>query len=432
VRQSPRPPLEVWGGIESTVNRVGDQYFDQLEWGGHATRVGDLDLIAALGIRALRYPILWERTAPNSVADADWTWPDERLNRLHALGIRPIVGLVHHGSGPPHTNLLDPTFPDRLAEYASAVAARYPWVMDYTPVNEPLTTARFSGLYGHWYPHGHDAGTFSRILLNECRAVVLAMRAIRQVNPAARLIQTDDLGKTFSTGLLQYQADFENERRWLTYDLLCGRIGPGHRMWDDLRYNGIEEAEIAWFSENTCPPDIIGINYYITSERFLDENLSIYPTWTHGGNGQDRYADVEAVRVRRKGIAGPDELLFDAWDRYKRPIAITEAHLGGEPEEQVRWLKELWDTAQHLWHIGVDLRAVTVWSLLGAHNWHNLVTRDDRAYEPGIFDVRATPPQPTILAPIVRGMATGEPFDHPALATPGWWRRPERLLYPPQ
>jgi len=431
VRQSPRPPLEVWGGIESTVNRVGDAYFDQMEWNGHATRSGDLDLIAALGIAALRYPILWERTAPTSLADANWTWPDERLDRLRALGIRPIVGLVHHGSGPRHTNLLDPAFPEQLAEYAGAVAARYPWVMDYTPVNEPLTTARFSGLYGYWYPHRHDAAAFYRILLNECRAVILAMRAIRAVNPAARLIQTEDLGKTFSTGLLQYQADYENERRWLSYDLICGRIGY-NAAWEHMRHSGIADAELDWFGENACVPDVVGLNYYITSERFLDEDLDVYPARTHGGNGQDRYADVEAVRVRRKGIAGPDELLYDAWDRYKRPIAITEAHLGGEPDEQLRWLKELWETAQNLWRIGVDLRAVTVWSLLGAHNWHTLVTRDEGYYEPGVFDVRTTPPQPTILGPMVRAMATGEPYDHPALATPGWWRRPERLLYPPQ
>ena len=39
-------PLEVWGGVECTVNRVGDEYFDQLERSGHATRLEDLDLFA--------------------------------------------------------------------------------------------------------------------------------------------------------------------------------------------------------------------------------------------------------------------------------------------------------------------------------------------------------------------------------------------------
>ena len=153
------------GGIESTVNRVGDLYLDQIARSGHAGRIADLDRIAELGIRTLRYPALWEWAAAGHPADFDWRWADERLPRLRELGIRPVVGLVHHGSGPPHTSLVDDGFPTGLAEYAGRLAERFPWVDHYTPVNEPLTTARFSGLYGHWYPHGRDARTFARALL---------------------------------------------------------------------------------------------------------------------------------------------------------------------------------------------------------------------------------------------------------------------------
>jgi dTDP-4-dehydrorhamnose reductase len=53
------------------------------------------------------------------------------------------------------------TFPKSSHEFARAVAQRYPWVDSYTPVNEPLTTARFSGMYGHWYPPGRDGFTFA-------------------------------------------------------------------------------------------------------------------------------------------------------------------------------------------------------------------------------------------------------------------------------
>ena len=196
--------LELWAGVECTVNRVGDQYFNQIERSGHFERLSDLEKFAELGISAIRYPVLWELTAPESVETADWSWADERLSFLRQLNIRPIVGLVHHGSGPYHTNLLDPQFPEKLAAYARAVAMRYPWIEDFTPINEPLTTARFSGLYGYWYPHGRDNLTFARALLNQCRAIVLAMRAIREINPTARLVQTEDLGKIHSTDNLQY------------------------------------------------------------------------------------------------------------------------------------------------------------------------------------------------------------------------------------
>ncbi|MBD0326039.1 MAG: family 1 glycosylhydrolase, partial [Pyrinomonadaceae bacterium] len=341
-------PLELWAGVECTVNRVRERFFDQLERSGHATRLEDLDLFASLGVRALRYPVLWERTAPRSLQLIDWTWPDTRLTRLRELEIRPIIGLVHHGSGPRYTSLLDAAFPEKLAHYARAVAERYSWVESYTPVNEPLTTARFSALYGHWYPHARDSLTFARVLLTECRATVLAMRAIREVNPSAQLVQTEDLGKTYSTRRLSYQADFENERRWLSFDLLCGRVSREHPLWDYLTHIGITEAELDWFAENTCPPDIIGINHYLTSERFLDERTERYPSCTHGGNGRDAYADVEAVRVCAEGTAGPRSLLREAWERYRLPMAVTETHLGCTRDEQLRWMKEVWDAARSL------------------------------------------------------------------------------------
>lgn len=423
--------LELWGGIESTVNRVGDRYFDQLERNGHATRIEDLDRFAALGIQAIRYPILWERTAPNGVEQADWSWADQRLAKLKEIGIRPIVGLVHHGSGPRHTNLIDPAFATGLAQFAQAVAARYAEIDHYTPVNEPLTTARFSGLYGHWYPHKQDDLSFLKALLNQCRAVVLSMQAIRQINPHAQLVQTEDLGKTFSTPLLAYQAEFENARRWLSFDLLCGHVNRDHKLWQYLQRIGIDELELTWFLDHPCPPDIFGINRYLTSDRFLDERLDRYPLNTHGGNGKHQYADVEVVRVCVEGICPPHTLLKEVWERYQLPIAVTETHLGCTREEQLRWFKEVWDAAQRLQDEGVDIRAVTAWSLLGAYDWNSLVTRADGFYEPGVFDVRSPYPRSTAIASMLHHLSQRQEYNHPLLTTPGWWQRPDRLLYPP-
>jgi len=431
-KQAGRPPLEVWGGVECAVVRIGDEYRDQLERSGHDHRAEDLDLFAGLGIRAMRYPILWERVAPDGLERADWSWADERLGRLRDLGIRPIVGLLHHGNGPRHTNLLDPAFPEELARYARAVAERYPWVASYNPINEPLTTARFTGLYGHWYPHGHDRRTFLRILLAECRAIVLAMRAIREVNPQAQLMQSEDLGKTYGTPALAEQAAFENRRRWLTFDLLCGRLQPDHSLWDHLvRDVGVDAADLAWFQANPCPPDVLGIDHYITSERLIDDHLDPYPASTHGGNGCQAYADTEAVRASAEGVTGYHGLLSEAWERYGLPLAVTEAHINSTRDEQLRWLDEAWTAANSLRAEGVDVRAVTAWSLLGAYDWITLLTRVDGYYESGVFDLRGPRPRPTALATMLRCLAEGRPCEHPGVATSGWWRREDRLWYPP-
>ncbi|WP_296947013.1 family 1 glycosylhydrolase [uncultured Massilia sp.] len=424
-------PLELWGGLECTVNRVGDDYFHQLDRNGHAARPDDIARFAATGIRAIRYPVLWERTAPDGIDKADWSWPDERLEALRAHGVTPIAGLIHHGSGPRHTSLVDPAFAGQLAEYAGAVAARYPWLTYYTPVNEPCTTARFAGLYGVWYPHGTDDRTFVRALLNQCRAVVLCMRAIRAVNPDAKLVQTDDLGKTYGTPEMAKVAEFYNERRWLAWDLLCGMVDERHALWDYLLATGIDAAEFLWFKDNPCPPDVIGVNYYVTSERWLDHRPERYPPHHRGVADGIPCADIEASRALATPTAGIGPLLMETWERYRIPLAITEAHIDANREDQLRWLLEIWDAAEQARANGADLRAVTVWSLLGSFDWNSLVTQNRGYYEPGPFDVRAPQPRPTALARMMRELASGAPLSHPVLRGQGWWRRPGRFLCPP-
>ncbi|KQY05702.1 dTDP-4-dehydrorhamnose reductase [Massilia sp. Root133] len=424
-------PLQLWGGLECTVNRVRDQYFSQMERNGHAERLQDLERFASLGIRAIRYPVLWERTAPDGIDSADWSWSDERLPVLQQLGVTPIVGLVHHGSGPRHTSLMSPDFAEKLAEYAGAVARRYPWVEYWTPVNEPCTTARFSGLNGVWYPHDTSEDGFIRALINQCRAVVLSMRAIRAVNPNAKLVQTDDLSRTYGTPEMAEIANFFNERRWLAWDMLCGKIDPGHALWDYLLENGAGADELLWFKENNCPPDIIGVNYYITSERWLDHRVERYPESHRTHYRGVPHADIECPRVLATPTPGIGPLLQETWDRYGLPVAVTEAHIDANREDQLRWLVEIWNAARKVQQGGADIRAVTVWALLGSFDWNCLVTECKGYYEPGPFDVRGPQPRPTAVANLMRELASGRPLAHPVLQGQGWWRRPGRFLAKP-
>jgi dTDP-4-dehydrorhamnose reductase len=429
-RSGSLPPLELWGGVECTVNRVRKRYFDQLQRTGFDRRLEDLEAIAELGVRALRFPVLWERTAARASEHYDWSWSDARLARLRELGITPIVGLLHHGSGPAYTNLLDPEFPVRFANYAGAVARRYPWIDMYTPINEPLTTARFSGLYGFWYPHERSDVAFCRALVNQCRAIQLAMREIRRVNPSAWLLQTEDLGLTSCTPALIEQADFENARHLLAYDLLCGRVDRGHPLYRYVRDSGIAAGELELLRAEP-PPDMLGANHYITSVRLLDERVKYYRAHQIGGNGRHRYADIEAVRASVEGFVDPTVLLRRLWVRYGIPLAITEVHLGCDAHEQIRWFKEMWDCALRCRERGIDLRAVTAWSLFGAFDWHCMVTREHNCYEAGAFDVSGDAPVRTELGDYLVELGQGRGDEHPALEQPGWWRRADRLLYPP-
>jgi len=421
--------IALWGGVECTINRVGDQFLDQLEHCGHYARPGDIDAIAALGVAAVRYPALWERIAPEGVARADWRGSDRALMRLRELGVEPIVGLVHHGSGPLGTHLLDPHFVDALAAYAAAFAERYPWVRKYTPINEPLTTARFAALYGIWFPHRRDDRSFVTALLTECRAIAEAMAAIRTRVPDAELVQTEDAGFVRSTPAVAAQAAFENHRRWLSLDLLAGRVGEHHPLWTYLCDAGADERELARLRDRPTPPAVVGLNYYVTSDRFLDHRLDRYPSRSWGGNGRQRYADVDAVRVPGVGIRAHQAVLLEAWQRYGLPVAITEAHLGCTREEQMRWLLDAWRGAHDAAALGADVRAVTAWALLGSWDWDSLLRRTTPTrYEPGAFEIHSGVPRATGVARLIVDLAAGRTPSHPVLSVPGWWRRPPGAL----
>jgi dTDP-4-dehydrorhamnose reductase len=423
--------IEIWGGIEGTINRVRDAFHDQCEFSGHYERDGDIELIASLGIKMLRYPVLWEKHQLQKDTVIDWRFVEKNLQKLKELHVEPIAGLVHHGSGPAYVNFFDGSFEEGVARYARLVAEKFPWLEYYTPINEPLTTARFCGLYGHWYPHAKDDLSFYRILISECKATVMAMKAIRQVNPDAKLIQTEDLGKAYSTPLLRYQAEFENNRRWISYDLLCGRVNEKHPMWNYLTKKvGISKAELLYFRDNFCIPYICGFNYYITSERFLDHQMYKYPEQYHGGNGKHQYADIETVLVPLKEESGPYVLLKEAYEHLKLPLAITECHLHSTREEQMRWFNEMWETVNELRSDGVDIRALTAWAIFGLYGWNKLVTEPWGTYEPGVFNLSTGCPRPTALARLIQILTKHKVYYHPVLETEGWWKRDSRVRYP--
>jgi dTDP-4-dehydrorhamnose reductase len=418
---------EIWGGIECSINRINNQFQDQLEYAGYYQRNGDLRLFAEMGIKAMRFPILWEKHQPRQDEEPNFLWAEQQVNEMRSFQIEPIAGLLHHGSGPAFTSLIDDNFPELFAAYAKKVATKFPSIQYYTPINEPLTTARFSGLYGHWYPHHKNDLSFAKMLLNQLKGVVLAMEEIRKINPNAKLIQTEDLGKTYASPGLLYQASFENSRRWLTFDILTGRMNAAHRMWKYFKKIGIAQADLAFFLEHPCPPDILGMNYYVTSERYLDDRTKDYPRNMVGGNGRHRYVDVEAVRVPLKESIGLPHLLKEAWTRFHLPIAITEVQLHCHHEEQMRWFMQVWTTVNDLNKQGLDIRAVTAWSLLGAFGWNKLLKKKKGDYESGVFDIRSGTPRPTALFHLIKSLNESSIAHAHLLTEPGWWQRDRRF-----
>lgn len=432
-----QPPLEVWAGFECTRVRVRGRSIDQVELTGHGSRAEDLQLLPWLGAKAVRYPVLWERIARRGLDTADWQWTDERLEILRQKGIRPVVGLLHHGGGPRGMSMTNPAFPQAFARFARGVAQRYPWIDTYLPINEPLTTARFAGLYGFWHPHAKSEATFAKLLVAQALAIRMAITAIREVRPDARLIVNEDMGRTFATPELAHVANFANSRRWLTWDLLMGHVRKGHPMWNALAVDGEARANLVDLASKPSPPDVLGVDHYITSDRYLDHRVDLFPSELRPRRNQPAYVDVEAVRVAGMPENGVARAIADTWERYGRPLALTEVALAGDPADQAAWWSEAWFAAQEASMRGVDIRAVTAWAVVGATGWDALLCRRTGRYEPGYFDTRTMPARARPAAHAVRAAAAlADRVAPPEVsANPGrrqrtgWWRRSDRFLW---
>ncbi len=409
-------PLELWASPEPTFARIDAATVrDQIAETGLDVRLDDAERIAALGVSGSRVPVLWERVAPDDPHDCDFREPARRLAALRAAGIEPIVTLLHHGSGPQYTDLLDPAFPLWFAEYAEAAARAFPWVRRWTPINEPLTTARFATLYGVWYPNMRDDRGFGRAMINQTLAQQAAMRRIRRVIPAAEFVLTEDLQR-FAAGddAVAAYAEFLRERVYLSVELVAGRVGADHPLAGFLTERcGVNAGELAMLQRDAAVPDLVAFNHYPHSERYL---------FTHEGAP----ADVPSAYVDGEPAPRAGPLLRAAAERLRLPLAIGEVHVHAPEAERVRWLAQHAADVRELRAGGTDVRALGAWAAFGMVDWHSLLRRRERVTEDGIYTFAGPNgiPQPTAVAAAVRELAaTGAVDDGGAR---GWWERSDR------
>ena len=404
---------EIWASPEPTVARIDAlRTRDQLRDTGHDTRESDIGLIGRLGVRATRYPVLWEKVAPSDPHVRDYGWAERRLRALADRGVEPIVTLLHHGSGPFYTSLVDPRFPELFSEYAAATARRFPWVKRWTPINEPLTTARFSTLYAAWYPNRFfDDAAFGRAIVNEARAIAAAHERIRQIVPDAEFLLTEDL-QSFTaadTEVEDYVAH-KRERMYLSCELLQGRVVDGHPLHPYLVERcGIPAAELEVLARKPMPPDVMGWNYYPNSERWLESD-------GHGGHRNLGIVDVAPERMDMR------PLLREAHARLGLPFALSEVHVLGNERERARWMLQRFADAMAVREEGVPVVAFGAWAAFGMVDWVSLLRRDERICEDGVYTCApGGRPQPTLVAHVVAELAAGRIPSAPP--EPAWWER---------
>ena len=353
------PAFMIATGLECSYPTVeGGRRRDELEETGHYKRwQEDFDLCREIGARYIRYGLPYYKThlGPGRY---DWSFPDEVLPVMWDKGLIPILDLCHFGVPDWVGSFQNTEWPRYFAEYCSACAKRYPWVKYYTPINEMLVCARFSGKLGTWNEQEKSDRALVQAHANQCRATLVGILEILKQRPDAVFIQSE-VAEAFvplSPGG-QASADFHNQFRFVTFDHIYG-LAPHGEVQKFLLDNGLTDHDLRWFRQHgreAAQHCVLGMDYYSANEKTVKADGSV---------------ESEGQMLGWHAIAG------DYYARYHRPLMLTETnavdHGNGESE---RWLKQTWAQAHHLRREGIPVIGYTWFSLTDQIDWDIQITR---------------------------------------------------------
>ena len=356
------PDAFLWAtGIEDTFITAPwpatGRTLDEYELTGHYERWSDdLGLVAALGVKAARYGVPWHRIQPERDA-WDWDFADRTLERLLALGVDPIVDLVHYGL-PPWIEgaYLHPDYPNFVAEYAERLADRFRGrILWYTPLNEPRITAWYCGRLGWWPPFRRGWRGFVVLMLAICRGIVETVRALERVDPAIVPVHVDatDLFETSDPALAE-EARRRQEIVFLALDLISGRVDERHALHGWLLANGARQEELDFFLDRRVALPLIGLNLY---PMFTQKRLSREA----GGRFRIRMPYASGDLVTRLGR------LYSA--RYGVPLMIAETASLGSIARRQAWLDQSVAAVKQLRAEGVPVVGYTWWPMFALVAW---------------------------------------------------------------
>jgi beta-glucosidase len=352
-------------GIEDTFipdARPGLRALDEYELTQHYKLwKRDFDLVAETGVKAVRWGIPWYRVQP-APDEWDWEWTDEAIDYVvNAKGITPILDLMHYGT--PlwlENSFINAGYPQRVAEYARNVVARYKSLVPYyTPLNEPMVNADLCGKKAEWPPYLSGEDGYVKLTLALAKGIVLTTQAIKTEQPDAITVQVEALWHTFTKdSSLQDQADHSNARQFLSFDLTTGRVQDDYTLANFLCSNGMTDADMEWFRRNAVTFDFFGANFYPWS----------YGELKKGSNGSTRYVTGETSGDKIAIV------IREAYARYHMPVMITETSAHSDINGRARWMDETLDTVRALRLEGIPVVDYT---------WFPLFTMVDWAYRTG-------------------------------------------------
>jgi beta-glucosidase/6-phospho-beta-glucosidase/beta-galactosidase len=298
----------------------------------------DYDILRSLGIAVAREGIPWPMV--DRGGQYDFSAIDPMLEAMNRAQILPIWDLCHYGY-PDDTDPFAEDFADRFARYCRAAAEyvipRMRGPHFFTPINEITFFAFAGGEWGWIAPRKQGKENRFALRLALCRADIAAVRAIREVEPEARMVHIDPLVNVVAP---KDRPDLEEAARHETYD-------DTFVAWDVLA--GKRHPELGGAPEIL---DIVGVNCY--------------------SFGQMEYREQgphQAIPPDDDRIVPLCDLLEFVWNRYHRPMIIAET--SGLGEGRTAWLKDVMEESMAAVLRGIDIHGICLFPGVDMPDWHN-------------------------------------------------------------
>jgi beta-glucosidase/6-phospho-beta-glucosidase/beta-galactosidase len=248
--------------------------------------------------------------------------------------------LCHYGY-PDDFDPFSEEFTQKFANYCRA-AAEYvvPRIENgphfFTPINEITYFSFIGGEWGWVAPYRNTKEDRFKLRLALCKAAIAGVKAIREIEPEARMVHIDPLVQVVAP---VNRPDLIEAARHETYvDTFLA--------WDILY--GKEHPELGGSAEIL---DIVGANNYSFGQMEYRE--------------QGPHAALEPDDERIKPLC---DLMRLVWERYHRPMIIGET--SGLHEGRPAWLKDVMEESLAAVNEGMDLHGICLFPGVDMQDWH--------------------------------------------------------------
>lgn len=337
------------GGFECSSHRIPSGRRLDLAASTRHVEFAEADYrrLADAGIRVARDGFAWHRVEERS-GQRDYSTVIPLMRAARRAGVRVVWDLLHFG-WPDDIDIFMPSFVDRFASLARDFAKvladesdELPWI---SPVNEISFVSWAAADVACIHPFQHDRGFELKCQL--VRAAIAAIEAVRDVQPATRIVTHDPAFNVIAAIDRPGEAAAAETSRLFQFqacDMLSGR------QWPQL--GGRPEYL-----------DVIGVNYYPWNQ--WDYGTPLYPG-APVGLGDPRYRPLA-------------DILVEWQSRYGRPTYIGET--GCEGEHRAAWLRYVCNEVASARERSADLHGVCLYPIVNFPGWD-----DERHCENGLWD----------------------------------------------